>query len=1123
MMNLKTIGRVFRSGVLTCILICTTLLFNTTIYAQVSSREISINANNFSLNKVIKLIEQQTDMLFIVNNEVDVNQKLSVELKKTPLTNALTAILQPLNIQFGIQGKHIILSNNQLNVSETNKTKTNLFNGTVLDSNNNPIIGATIIIKETNIGATTDVNGNFQLNTEKNTVLIVSYLGFKTEELNVAGKTSMTIELKEDSKSLDEIVVVGYGNMKRRDITSSISKVSSQDMKNNSSSSLMNAIQGKTTGVLISSTSGRPGTPMRIRIRGIGTINNNDPLYVLDGMPVTNIDHINSFDIESIEILKDASAAAIYGTRAANGVVMVTTKFGSGGDREPIISIDASFGIANPSNQLELADADEYLYMMESVYGDKHLLYKKVQEQHAKGYNTNWWDETNRFHAPVQNYSVSLDGGSNNLSYYMTASYLDQQGIDRKSNYNKLTVRINSEYKARSWLTIGESIAFISENTKGGGDSGKNGFVVNSIKPDPLFNVMDSDKNDPNQFNNYGISALSTVRNPVAVQDRYIETRNGEHRNVLLGNVYAQFNYKKLITFRSTLGFEISNTDMESFSPAYYLTVDDHNATANNWKYFAKYQGINWLNTLNFQKDIKEHTIQIMAGAQIESNVGENLSGLKFGQPNNEPSFQWINAGVGGDEVSGVGYHNTLASFFGRVNYNYADKYLISASVRSDGSSNFSSGHRWGVFPAVSAAWRISSESFFKDQNIDWISQLKIRAGWGQLGNQRIPNTARNTAIGGGNDKIFIFNGEAPLAGYGPINAGNPFVSWEKSESINLGVDLDMFDNNFNVSAEYFIKNTTGMLIQIPISEIFGTFSPWENLGKVQNKGFEFQASYKNNYENFNYGVGANISFYKNNVISLGGSMPYVDSAGGEFNVTGYSRTEENMPIGYFYGYVTDGIFQSPDEVNSYVNKDGELLQAKAQYGDMRFVDINGDGEIDDKDKTMIGSPHPDFIFGGNIFMEYKGIDLNLDFTGTYGNDIFNAFKEYSHRSLGYQNIGKGNAYNAWTGGSNVNDIPRLTHNDVNDNYRASDFYIEDGSFFRLKNLQIGYSFSSKVMRKMKLKRLRLYISVSNLFTITKYSGMDPEIGSGFDRANGVDIGNYPQVRTIQIGTNIQF
>lgn len=1076
------------------------------------------------LKEYFDAIERQSGYVFVYadTNVSGINVKnITGPIEFAPLMDWLLA---GTTLKYDVFRSTVTISEDKAKKAKQQPARPKITGGTVTDVNGEPITGAAILIKGTVSGTTSDIDGRWSLEDCAGKTLVASALGYMDREFQAEEGSGNDISLREDRQQLDEVVVIGYSVVKKRDLTSSISKVTTEKLEHLPSTSITNSIQGQAAGVLITPTSGRPGAGMQVRIRGVGTVNDNTPLYLVDGTPVSSIDYLNANEISSIEILKDASSAAIYGTRAANGVVMVTTKSGNGAERKAVISFDGYVGFSNPVKSLTPAGADEYLAISEEVYGKNSAVYKRIAKEYDKGYDTDWWKAINRRNALLQNYSLSAEGNAGKMSYFISGSYLDQDGIDRRSEYNKVSFRINTELNLREWFTIGENLSISNEKVKGGYDSGKSGFVAAALRTDPLFPIIDPDKHDDNSFNNYGTSSLSNFKNPYAEQERYITTRNGSTTFRVQGNAFARLLFlKKTLVLSSNLGLEILNNDQSSFTPVYYLNVEDHNDEAQAWRYFSKSHALNWLNTLSYNNTFGRHSLSAILGQQMEVNSSDYLSGLKMGQPNNTSNFQWVGAGTEGDEVQGIGSESSLLSYFARANWSFDDRYLFSASVRADGSSNFGQGHKWGVFPAVSGAWKISSEKFFRQcEPLSFITNLKLRAGWGQLGNQRISNTAYSTYVGTGWSREFVFQGTAVLAGYGPTNAGNPEVSWEKTESFDIGLDANFFSDRLAFTSDFYVKNTRDMLIQIPISSIFGTYSPWENIGRVRNIGFELSLDWKDTVGKFSYSVGGNLTLNRNKVISLGGALPYVDSGGGNYTVTGYCRTVENMPIGYFYGYRTAGIFQTPAEVAEYTNADGELLQPYANPGDFRFVDVNSDGVIDDYDKTFLGSPHPDFYYGINFSCSYMGVSLNLILNGVQGNEIFNAFKEWCYKPVGYQNLLAGTLEKSWTSGSGINDFPALKSVDKNDNYRASDFYVEDGSFLRVKTIELGYTFPRKWCEKIRCTP-RLYVALNNFFTITKYSGLDPELASGWDRATGVDIGNYPQCKSVQMGINIKF
>ncbi|MDR3260646.1 MAG: TonB-dependent receptor [Tannerella sp.] len=1105
------------------------MLFFFSALSGMAQEKITINVNDASLKEVFNVIEAQTTYRFSYRNVIiDSLKNISLSKTNAAVTAVLNEALAGRNLIYNIVSpKSIVISDRQ---TQKNKEKgtPGKYAGTVTDSNNEPIIGASIITRGSSpTGTVTDVDGKFSIEAPVGSTLTVSYIGYATQEVRLGENPNLRIVIREDQKLLNEVVVIGYGVQRKSDLTSSISKVSFDNLVDMPVGSIEMALQGQAAGVNVTSMSGRPGAGVQIRIRGIGTINNNEPLYIVDGMPVSDIAYLNMSDVESVEILKDASSAAIYGTRAANGVVMVSTKKGRSADTGSIpdleIHIDSYYGIANPTKQLQPAGAAEYLSMVEQIYGGNSTTYGLVKTEYDKAYNTDWWQAVNRKDAVLQNYNASFSGGTSKSSFLMSGGYMSHDGIDRKSSAQRISFRINTSYNAKSWLKIGENLSVTNEKTEGGGDTGENGFVGSALRADPLYPVMDANKNDINPFNNYGTSTLTNIKNPVAEQDRYLQNRHGRNAIRLTGNAFAEIKFLKDFVYRSDWGIELSNGVSDSFTPVYYLKVDDQNKIANAWSQLDKALRWTWINTLNYSKTIGENTINAVFGYQAEEYSSQYVEGNRFGQPNNNPEFQWINGGISGDRISGSHSEDAILSYFGRVNYVYSDRYMLSASARRDGSSKFGPGNQWGTFPSVSGGWRINNEEFFKNWNLDWVNSLKIRVGWGQLGNQRISSGAYDTYIAGSLNKRFYFNGDEHVQGYGPTNAGNPLVSWERTETSNIGADITLFSNRLNITVDGFNKNTNGMLIQIPMPDMFGTHSPWENIGKVNNKGLELSADFRDKAGQFTYTAGFNISAYRNKVISLGGTKPYVDSASGSGRIGGYSRTIENEPIGFFYGFETAGIFQTPNEVRNYVNENGVQYQPNAKMGDFRFVDTDGNGVLDDNDKVNLGSPHPDCVFGFNFSVAYAGFDVSAIFNGTYGNEIFNAFKYYTHRPVGFANVLSGVVDKAWTVGSGINDQPRMTIEDTNDNFRISDFYVEDASYLRLKNLQLGYTLPKRISEKVSIEILKIYVSAQNLFTVTNYSGLDPEVATGNDRSNGIDIGVYPQTRIFQIGLNLTF
>lgn len=990
--------------------------------------------------------------------------------------------------------------------------------GTVTDQNNMPLPGVTVMEKNTSNGIQTDFNGNYSLEVSSaEAVLVFSFVGMRPIERDLNGKNVLNVQMQEDKQSLEEVLVVGYGKQRKADLTSSISTVDSEELKDLPVSGVEQALQGRAAGVTVTSASGLPGGPVSVRIRGIGTVNNNNPLYVVDGVPAQNIDYINPSDIESLQVLKDASAAAIYGSRAANGVILITTKSGTEG--KPRISFDAYYGLSTPWQDYEPAGRDEYLYMIGAVNGEDSEEYATAKAEYDKGYNTNWWEETIQT-AAVQNYNFNINGGSKNMHYNLSAGYLDQEGPVQSSGYDRLSVRINTDFSLSDKIQIGENLGIsnqVRQNTT-------NNILQNIQQYDPLVPVLDPERDQADPFSRYGNSDITFGSNPLAILARNL----GENKELrLFGNVYASYEIIDGLIFKSNFGIDIRRNDTYSFGPTYYFDPSDQNSVASASAGSTSTNGWTWANTINWEKFYGDHKITALIGTQAEQEQSRWLNGTKFGQPGNEERFRYIDAGTEGDLINGSASEYSLNSYFGRLNYNYKDKYLLAGSLRRDGSSNFAEGQRWGTFPSVSAGWVVSEEYFWSNVNMPWFKSLKLRGGWGQLGNQNIPGGAYTSYVEGSIYRRYVLGDGNIVQGYAISNTGNSEIQWETSEQSNIGFEAGLFEGALTLEGEYYNRKTKDMLIAYPVAGTFGASSPWVNAGSVENNGFELTANYFGQVGDLEFQIGGNFSHYNNEVTSLGEGQPYVESIPGA-RVTGTSRTAVGRPIGEFYGWKTDGIFQNQEEINSY-SASGELIQPNARPGDFRFVDINGDGAITDADKTTIGNPHPDFTYGGNIELDYKNFDLSIFIQGSYGNDLYNVNKYIISRPIGFDNVEAGAVYKAWTpeNASNVN--PIMSINDPNNNYRSSDWYVEDGSYTRIKNVQLGYTLPADVSSTLNITSLRIYLAAQNLFTFTSYSGLDPEIGAYSvadtgqrQRLMGVDFFTFPQSRTFQLGLNLK-
>ncbi|WP_164849984.1 SusC/RagA family TonB-linked outer membrane protein [Mucilaginibacter limnophilus] len=1095
-------------------------------------KTVTITIQNEKLENALKELSKQANIKFSYSREIiETGRHVSVSAKNEKLSSILDVLFKSSGIQYEVISDRIILTKTKENqpgqIAAANVpnmvVSENAFSvtGTVFDETGIGLPGVTVRVTNTTKGTVTDQQGNFKLDgVEATDSLSFSFVGYAEQRAVVGSERVFNIKMAiSQNTRLNEVVVIGYGTLRKADLTSSISTVDAKALRDLPVTGIEQALQGRASGVTVTSASGLPGSPVSVRIRGIGTVNNNDPLYVVDGVPVENMNYLNPSDIESLQVLKDASAAAIYGSRAANGVILITTKKGSKGS--PVVTFEGYVGSAQPWKNYKPADADEYLYMMKSIHGETGAGYLNAKAEYDQGFNTNWWKETVKS-ALVQSYNVGINGGTDNARYNLSAAYFDQEGIIKPSGFKRISVRLNTDFKLNKRVKVGENLSIsnqVTENTLAS--------ILQSIQLyDPLVPVVDPARDQSDPFSKWGNSNITFGSSPKALLARQI----GDSRVLrIVGNVYGNVKIVDGLDFNTNFGVDISRNENKSFSPTYYFDPSDQNTVSSVTTGALSRNGWVWSNTLNYTKKLGRHKFTILAGTQAEYNETHGVNGSNYGQPGNDPYFQYLDAGTKDPRVNGTATEWSIASYFGRINYNYDDKYLLAASIRRDGSANFYPGHRWGTFPSVSAGWVVSRENFWQSLNMPWFTNFKVRGGWGQLGNQNIGAGSYTSFVEGTIYRRFVLNDGDIVQGYAISNTGNRALKWETSEQSNLGLEFGFFNDALTLEAEYYNRKTRDMLILYPVAATFGVSSPWVNAGTVSNKGFEFTANYNGSAGKLKYTLGGNLSTYRNKVTSLGEGQPYVESVPGS-RVTAASRTAVGHPIGEFYGWKTNGIFQSEQEVNNYVNSSGQKLQPNARPGDFRFVDVDGNGIINDNDKTAIGNPHPKFTYGFNINLKYSSFDLIVFLQGSYGNKLFNNNKYQINHPLGFDNIAAGAAYNAWTPDNKSNTNPIMSVNDPNNNFRASDWYVESGSYTRIKNIQLGYSLSSKALSALKISQMRVYISAQNLFTFTKYSGLDPEIGPYGEgdvgkrqRLIGMDYFTFPQSRTLQVGVNMKF
>lgn len=986
--------------------------------------------------------------------------------------------------------------------------------GTVVDSNNEPVIGAYIKVKGSSKGAVTDLDGHYTVDADKNATLVISYVGMANQEEKIGNRSQINFVLKDDANDLNEVVVIGYGQVKKGDLTSSISAIKGDKLEKLSTGNVMNALQGQVNGVQISG-AGDPGASPRVIIRGVTTVNGSDPLYVVDGMPVgTNINFLNQNDIESMQVLKDASASAIYGTRASNGVILITTKKGKKGDAK--FNVTATVGLQTLKKQ-NMADSQEYKKVFDARYtNDGNVSPFKGS---ADTY-TDWWKECINDVAVQQNYDLSFSGGNDKMIYSGSIGYYKQDSQYKVGQWQKLSARFSTEYNFNKIVKAGVDFTPRYEqwddtpNLKDGSPN----LMSAIMAMDPTTPVMRPESEwTSNPYSNYERSHNNQEYNPVATVAR-LDSGGSEYG--LLATPYVSLTPIKGLTIKSAFGLNARFRRTDSFNVNFFIDNLEQNQNNNATRKMENWVDWNWTNTVNYMTTInKKHNINLMGGYTMERFQDYWAKSYSENIPNNDESLRYPSSGTKNPAATGTDSFTSLVSYLGRVMYNYAEKYYLTASIRVDGSSKFSKDNKWATFPSVSGAYRLTGEEFMKNQKV--FDDIKIRAGWGKVGNQNIDNSAYLSSIG---TTTYVFGGTPNrIIGSTVSGIGNTNLKWETVEDWNVGLDLALLQSRLKITADYFEKTSHDMLMKKDNLLILGypmwNGQMWENVGKMKASGWELGINWNDQIQDFTYGVGLNLSQVKNKAVKLNGDYIWTGGFSGDYIV----RNAEGESLSQFWGYKTAGIFQNETEVKSYTNEHGESLQPNAKPGDLRFVDLNNDGVIDSNDKTHIGNPFPDLMVGLNLNAAYKGFDLVANFYGTFGNDIFNK-NIGRYAGTDGQNVYAGTYDKTWRTDNTGAEYPRLSVNDSNMNYkRVSDFFVEDGSYFRCKLLQIGYTLPKQWFNN-KLN-LRLSFSAQNLFTITNYSGADPEaasMGKSVTEA-GIDYTGYPNPRTFLFGLNMSF
>jgi TonB-dependent starch-binding outer membrane protein SusC len=998
--------------------------------------------------------------------------------------------------------------------------------GKVVDIQGIGIPGVNILEKGTTKGVVSDNDGQYTISVDRNAVLVFSFIGFNKEEVSVEGKTVIDITLIESIENLDEIIVIGYGTQKKSDLTGAVASVKMEELKGRSIINVEQMLQGTVAGVTATSASGLPGGNLKINIRGVGTFYNTNPLYVVDGIQTRDIGLINPNDIESMEVLKDASTAAIYGSSGANGVILITTKKGVEG--KPVVSFNTKLGVAQHGKKIEVLNASDYVDFVLDLKGSDvnqtfldNIEWRRVDR-------TDWQNEIFR-PAFQQEYNFSVSGGTSSAKYNVGAGYVDQDGIIQTHNYKRYSLRTNTEFALGKKVKIGENFTVSYSNASiapTGQDNGN--ILLMALRIPPYLPVT-----DPNNLGGYSRVTSANDHNDAYNPIAELKLRDNRTNTLrILGNLFGEVEILKDLRFRTSIAVDMGRNDLNTFTKARANGAFDFPNILDesfSWENSYIYE-----NTLSYTRQFGSHNFLIMAGNTLSKSTGRyySLTGSDF----TNDLVRVIPAGSGKINNNATGADQSAKlGYFARLNYAWADKYLFQANFRADASYNFAPENRWGYFPAFSLGWKLSEEDFIKN-NVNLITLLKIRAGWGKSGSDLIPAYGYSSLIHSFNPD-YVFGNNNPVTGSAIVSLWNPEMKWETSTTSNIGLDLAVLQNQLQLTVDYFIKNTQDILVQYPMPSSTGiglsggaNGSAWKNAASVVNKGLEVTLNYTKLLSGgLNYNLGANVTFINNEVTDLGEGLPIM---AGSFSGNAISKTEKGQPIGSFYGFKMDKVYSTQAEVDAdNLNAEnlqgaGSAYQENAQAGDIRFKDVDGDGWITDGDKTMIGSPIPKMVFGFNIGASYKGWDLSANFSGVYGNKIFDR-NQYWLEGMVIPFNASVKIKDRWKQDGDISSIPRAVSPDVNQNTRVSDRWVHDGSFMRLKILSLGYTIPDNVLKKISFNTvsgLRLYLAAENLLTFTKYRGFDPEIGEiGDNLIQGLDWGQYPQSKLYMFGLEVKF
>ncbi|MFA5640387.1 MAG: SusC/RagA family TonB-linked outer membrane protein [Bacteroidales bacterium] len=1117
-----------------------------TSYSQ--DTKLALNLRSVTVREVCKQIEEQSNYIFVFsdNAENELNKKVNILVESQNIEEVLDAVLSSTNLSYRILDKQVVVYHD--NEKKTGiivepspapqPEQTRTITGKVTDTSGEPLPGATVMVKSTTIGTVTDADGNYLLsNVPDDAILVFSFVGMQTQEIEVGNRTRIDVTLQEETIALQEVVAVGYGTMRKSDVTGSVVSVSSEEMLKRNPINLGQGLQGVAPGVMVLRNSGDPAGDVTIRIRGVATINNSaDPLFVVDGIPMgTSIDFLNPNDIESIEILKDASATAIYGSQGANGVILVSTKKGMKGATK--MNFSANLGVQNLAYKFDMLDAEHFvLAARRAAENDGNVLTNEAWIMYDKELNNIDWQDEMTHSAFQQNYNLNILGGSETTQAAMSLGYLNNDGIIINSNFQRFTTHASIDHKIKEFFRTGINLSYMHSERYGGGN------LVTYASVIPTMDVIDEKGNLINvpirypdgtwgHFKREGNGDVNKGQdNPVA-EARTRDEKN--YSNRLIANGYLDLDIVEGLVFRAIAGLNYRADSYRRYNMRHERTFLAIGRPDEFYISQAQDYNLSLESYLTYDLNINDvHRVNLMAGYSASSYKPQNVNASASDFPAENirrieltGNKGTINAG------GGLGRESRSQSFFGRINYSLLDRYLLTTTLRRDGSSNFGSGNRYGNFPSFALGWRVSEEEFMK--NLDLFSNMKLRFGWGQTGNAGYSTNLSVNQLS--SDRIayyFFVNGSHEIApGVAQLREIDTNLKWETNEQTNIGLDLGFLNNSLNFSFDYFIRDTKDLLLYRPVRPSTGYVDIYTNAGHIRNSGVEFSVSYQQKINNWSLDIRFNGATLKNKAIDVGNDIYFdEDVATGDY-WDNYSLTRNGYPVGSFYGWRVESIFQSQkeiDDLNAKVAPEdhgGYYQSASTQPGDFKYKDLNRDGWIDDKDREILGDGYPKLNFGLNVNLGYKNWDFSLFSYGVLGQEILSyAYKNLTSMYVadgGYRNVLKKYGENAWTPENKSNKYPRLTKQDANHNGQVSDAFLKNGDFLKIQNVQIGYTIPKKMIENIKLENLRLFMSVDNLFTLTGYEAGEPEVGTNKVLQTGFDGGRYPFPRTISFGLSL--